>query len=327
MNTVSYGQLVNSGQLEEIGRGGEGRVMTVGAMSGTVYKEYLEFQGHLPNRTALEELINLPQRMSASDRQWIAERTTWPHTVVEDGGRLKGFLMPVIGPQFFRVHGARAAPKRVACEWNYLSLRHRFRNQPNIVTEVPDVTPMDALGVVLDLARTMKVFHEHDVVLGDLSGRNLLWTDTPRLAVMVIDCDSFRYEDRPGVAPSKQSPDWEDPALTSPLTTRESDKYKLALAAYRAVWSAGTERPDPSIARIPPPPDGVPAVLGDLVERGLRASNRPEPGEWVKALENAVRFAGRPVITLKDPADVPMRPERVTGPIVRPTIQMKTGGS
>jgi hypothetical protein len=211
---------------------------------------------------------------------------------------MKGFLMPLIGQQYFKRYGIRANPKNVACEWNYLSMRSKYEGNKNIYSEVPRVTPFGAFSAVVDLCKTMEILHRHNIVIGDISGRNLLWTDAPTLRVMVIDCDSFHPEGKVGVSPPKQSPDWEDPALTTPLTTKESDLYKLALAAYRGIWAATTDRPMAGNRPIPDVPDGVPEVLRSLIERSIGASPRPSAKEWVDSLKQAVAFNGRPNIAI-----------------------------
>ena len=323
-NSISRG-------LTEIGRGGEGLVYLVQSMPNMVFKEFKQFPGHTPNRIALEEIINLPTKMEASERQWIMERTTWPLQLVTRGANLCGFMMPVITNDFFRMHGARIAPKKVTCEWNYLSMRERFRTNQNIHSEIPQLSPVDALKVVGDLARTMEILHKYDMVIGAVSGRNLLWTDRPAPRVLVIDVDSFHFEGKTGVASPKQSPDWDDPYLgpNNNFTTKASDKYKLALAAYRGVWAATTDRPDPTKAAVPSCPHGVPDSVRDLVTRGLGpVDNRPEAREWVEAIQTAMRFGGRPTVTI-DQTGPSQRPTRAVGdreptaPVARPVIKMK----
>ena len=208
MSAIPYSQVARPGDLTEIGKGGEGRVFTVRSMPGMVYKEFVEFPGHTPNRSALEELMGSLQQMSPDERSWLSERTTWPQTLVIDGNKMRGFLMPLIGQQYFKKYGIRANPKNVACEWNYLSMRSKYEGNKNIYSEVPRVTPFGAFSAVVDLCKTMEILHRHNIVIGDMSGRNLLWTDAPTLRVMVIDCDSFHPEGKVGVSPPKQSPDW-----------------------------------------------------------------------------------------------------------------------
>jgi hypothetical protein len=318
MTAIPISQLARPGDLTEIGKGGEGRVYRIASMPGVVYKEFVDFPGHTPSRSALEELMGALQQMTPAEQTWLSDRTTWPRTLVLDGNKMKGFLMPIIGQQYFRKYGIRANPKTVACEWNYLSMREKYAQNKNIYSEVPRITPFGAFSAVVDLAKTIAILHKYQIVVGDISGRNLLWTDTPSLRVMVIDCDSFHPEGKVGVSPPKQSPDWEDPALTSALTTMHSDIYKLALAAFRGIWAATTDRPLAGNKAIPPVTDGVPEVVRSLIERSVGNGARPTAQEWVDHLSQAVAFAGRPAIAVDNSGKISRPVVDRSGQIPRP---------
>lgn len=135
-----------SGQLQELGRGGEGVVYSAATLGNRVYKEFLSAAYTTPDHTALDRLIGLQSQWTPEERVWLNQRTVWPETMVLEQGRLKGFVMPSIEKRYFRRHGIRQNPKTVLCEWNYLSLRTKFQSNPNIVSEVPRVSPVDALG-------------------------------------------------------------------------------------------------------------------------------------------------------------------------------------
>lgn len=286
------------GQLQELGRGGEGVVYSAPQLGNRVYKEFLASAYTTPDQSALERLIGLQARWTPDERMWLNQRTVWPETVVLEHGRLRGFVMPSIEKRFFRRHGIRTNPKTVLCEWNYLSLRTKFQSNPNILSEVPKISPVDALALVYDLSKTMSILHKYDVIIGDISGKNLLWTDLPNLQVMIIDCDSFRIAGSGGVASPKQSPDWDDPFLNGKPTSQESDIYKLALAAYRSIWAAGTDRPQPSNFTRVPKPDGVPNELFNLITRSLAEDGRPTAEEWESVLAMPARLRGRPEVKM-----------------------------
>lgn len=296
VDTLEYAELL---PLTEIGKGGEGRIFASGAKRGVVFKEYMQSSRNPANRSALEELINLRGSWSREELSWLGERTVWPDKVVLNRGAFAGFTMPLISDHYFRRFGIRSSPRRVPCEWNYLSMRKKYQKNPNLVSDVPDMPTDKALHLVLDLAKTMSFLHRHGIVVGDVSGRNLLWTDTPSLRALIIDCDSFRIEGHKGVSPPKQSPDWEDPDLVGAETTQHSDIYKLALAAYRAVWGATTDRPRPGLA---PVPDGVPKELCALIEESTASTKRPTAADWVQRLGTSVAWAAqhgnRPVVTV-----------------------------
>ena len=310
MQIAQYSSINSSGNLEEIGRGGEGRVYRVRSLPGLVFKEFLDNRDEARAIRSLEELAATVDSMSSNDQSWIRSRTTWPEQLVLSGNRIKGFLMPIISNEYFRKFGAKVSPKHVPCDWNYLSMRNKFASNKNIYSEVPRVTQLDVLAVVLDLAKTLKILHEHQIVVGDISGRNLLWTDKPDFRTLLIDCDSFHFEGRIGGSIPKQSPDWEDPTLSTALTTIESDLYKLGLATFRGVWSATTLRPTP--ADLKPPTQDIPVQVCDLVKRAVGSSPRPTAEEWVRTLSPAIAYQGRGAIQMGAGSQV--RPP--SGPVV-----------
>jgi hypothetical protein len=327
MQTVDLRSFAGPGELEELGKGGEGQVFAIRRIQDKVYKEFLSAASTIPGRPALEHLIELRSKWSPEETQWLSMRTVWPEVVVLDGSRMRGFLMPKIAPQYFRRHGIRSNPKTVPCEWNLLSMRTRYRGNPNISTTVPEISNYDALVLVHDLAKTVAMLHRHDVIIGDMSGRNLLWTDTPKPHVLVIDCDSFRVSGSSGVASPKQSPDWDDPHLNGAATSQESDVYKLGLAAYRAVWAATTDRPDAlkrdQMRRL----DGIPAELSDLITRSVGPSDRPSADEWVRTLDRSVAFRGRPAVSMSGSANSGVDAARTPRPVATPAPAPKGAGT
>ena len=107
--------------------------------------------------------------------------------VVLDGGRLHGLLMPRVTPEFYRHHGLASSPQIVPCDWNYLSRRRQFEFNPVVYTNVPRLTVAQTLALVRDLATTMATLHRYGLVFGDVSARNILWTDRPSPRVVLID--------------------------------------------------------------------------------------------------------------------------------------------
>lgn len=327
MQTVDFRSFAGPGELDEIGKGGEGQVFAIRRMQDKVYKEFLSAANTIPGRTALERLIELRDKWSPEERLWLSMRTVWPEVVVLDGSRMRGFLMPRIASHYFRCHGIRSNPKTVPCEWNLLSMRTRYRGNPNITTTVPEISNYDALVLVHDLARTVAMLHRHDVIIGDMSGRNLLWTDSPTPHVLVIDCDSFRVSGSSGVASPKQSPDWDDPHLNGAATSQASDVYKLGLAAYRAVWAATTDRPDTLRRDQMKCLDGIPAELSDLIMRSIGPSDRPSADEWVKTLDRSIAFRGRPAVSMTGSVNAAVATASSPRPVPTPVRVTKGAGT
>jgi DNA-binding helix-hairpin-helix protein with protein kinase domain len=297
-SSIEYSSISGIEKKTELGRGGEGVVYGLPSANGLVYKEFLASAYTTPDLSALERLIEVRGSWSPEERVWLDARTVWPDVTVLSGGVLKGFLMPSIHQRFIRKHGIRSNPKTVLCEWNYLTHRAKFVSNSNIYSEVPRVDHLDALALVFDLAQSIAMLHKHGVIIGDLSGKNLLWTNSPSLQVMIIDNDSFRLTGTGGVASPKQSPDWDDPFLVGKPTSQESDIYKLGLAAFRAIWSSGTDRPTFDTKDLTTRLDGIPETVMDVVWDSLRAEGRPTAADWVSVLSVPARLKGRPALSL-----------------------------
>jgi len=321
VTTETLTALGHPSTFQELGKGGEGQVFAVASRPHSVYKQYLQTAATTPGQGALQALIDLKSTMSPSEQSWLNERAVWPETIVVDQGRMRGFLMRKIAPEYFRKQGVRLNPRNVLCEWNLLAMRDRYLRNPNIVSTVPNIEPFDALRLVIDLAKTIALLHKYRVIVGDMSGRNLLWTDSPTWRVLIIDCDSLRIDGSAGVASPKQSPDWDDPHLNGAATTQSSDIYKLGLAAFRGVWAATTDRPDHSVPlRVP---SGIPEDLASLVLASTAPSGRPVAEEWVTRLEPSIKFGGRPVVSVnkQTPGKAVTAPSNVASPPTLPTKQ------
>ena len=280
---LEYSTDIDRAALVEIGQGGEGRVFEFASDPSTVYKEFFFSSKNPPNATALNGLINLRSAWTEDERSWIEERTVWPRTAVLDGGRLRGYVMKRIPEAYFRRYGVRVKPKTVICHWDFLSMREHYRYNPNLVSEVPYPTTEQVSNLIVDLAKTIEILHRHEVIVGDISGRNLIWTDHPAWRVMLIDCDGFRVRGSGSVNHAKQTPDWEDPALGQNLTNQQSDIYKLGIAAFRAVFAATTDHP-PAHLGDAPTPEGAPLRLNSLIHRSTSSASRPSVVEWVEEL-------------------------------------------
>lgn len=306
------------GSLEELGDGGEGRVYTCSNRPGDVYKEFRTELAAELDRSALERTMGLLDTMTSEHRAVVTRRTAWPHTIVTDRGRFVGFLMPRLGPSYFCRHGVKAYPGNIDCRWDLLTYRQRNLSKPNIVSDTTAVSEEHVLAVMLDLAELVSLLHRYRIVLGDISGRNLLWS-TAQTDVMVIDCDGFRAEGDAAVTRSKQTPDWIDPNYGAD-TCLDSDRYKLGLAMFRAFFSAETELPQ----QLPPAGcDSNGQMIHSLAIRAMAPTQRPTADDWVTALKKGKRIAalqGRPLVELE--AVAPPQPRSVPAPRSRPTIAL-----
>jgi hypothetical protein len=240
--SVNSVELSALGSLTQLGDGGEGVVYRASKVPGQVYKEYKSVVAHEVNPRGLEATIGILPQLSESGRSFVAERSAWPHTLVQRNGSVTGFLMQEIPAEFSCQHGMAGRPRTVLNDWNKLVTRDDWMDKANIESTVPRLNVKSKqdekviLGLLLDLASFFSHLHDRNVVVGDVSGRNILWTTNPQPTVFLIDCDGFRVQGDRAVTSSKQSPDWFDPHLTGD-TTLDSDRFKLATAIYRAYFS------------------------------------------------------------------------------------------
>jgi DNA-binding helix-hairpin-helix protein with protein kinase domain len=267
---------------ELLDRGGQGEVWSLMDRPDEVFKKYL-----LPsiNAAPLHRLVAFPDQLTTGDQQVLLSCTAWPTCVVTEAGRETGFLMRRVPKEFVATMTSGKAQLR---ELQYLL----FAPKPLW----GDIVPLDGDGRVELIRRfveVLQILHRHQMVLGDISMRNILWSEGQRPGVMVLDCDSAKEEARPGVSPDVNTPDWADPEGRTDLA---SDRYKLALLVARVLAC------DPYVKPGNPPvflPDVEPQIGIAVAETFARAGGprdaRPDADSWARAL------SGRATIQLTPP--------------------------
>ena len=198
--------------------------------------------------------------------------------------------MKKIPDEFNCRHGMKGRARHGLTDWNKLVTRDDWKDNTNIESSVPKFNGASKkheevlLRLLLDLAKLFECLHRQNVVVGDVSGRNMLWTIDPSPTVFLIDCDGFRREGERAVTTSKETPDWFDPQLKGGETTLDSDRFKLAIAMYRAYFA------DPF--GMPNKPKNSAAThqnkILELAMRGVAPSNRTTAKEWCEALEGMI---------------------------------------
>jgi hypothetical protein len=299
---------------KKIGDGGEGEVYLVTNKPSDVFKVFKDAVRSELNESGLASTIGLLELMSPADRAFIASRAAWPHTLVKDKGSFGGFLMPLLPSDYFCLHGGKGSPIEGMNDWNKLTFRKAWMNNPNLESNSPalwypsgrDTDSLNAsekkkrislLKLLKDLSQVFEILHKHNIVVGDVSGRNILWSRQNGDSVMLIDCDGCRINKTVGVTKAKQSPEWFDPHLNGP-TNIESDLYKLAIAIYRGYFSDSLGKPEHNSVSLVSNAD---REIQRLSLRGVGQSARPTASEWVNALSNLITESendGRPVIVI-----------------------------
>lgn len=331
VTTVDLSSLVKD---QKIGDGGEGEVFSISNRKGDVFKSFKSAVSQELDEAGLVSTIELMESMTPSERKFLTSRTVWPHTVVRDNGKFVGFLMPLLGQEYFCKHGSKGDPTEGMNDWNKLTFRKAWMSNPNLESTAPalwyptgkdldqlsdsEKETRDALLKLLqDLAMLFEILHRNNVVVGDVSGRNLLWSSRSGSDVMLIDCDGCRIDKTTGVTRAKQSPEWFDPHLNG-ATNISSDLYKLSIAIYRGYFSDSLGSP---AANVTPLVSNADREIHKLALRGVGASARPTAAEWVSVLSNLVVESendGRPVI---DWRQAPVGQQASRRPVSPPLIE------
>ncbi|WP_214318170.1 hypothetical protein [Nonomuraea sediminis] len=285
---------------QRLGQGGQGTVHEVlnrkiNGQWDVAFKEY--DPGVLPNLdvAALTAMTDLIGRLPGWDAAWLCDKTAWPAELVEAEGSVTGFLM-------------RSVPQRYAFDLRTLSGTVRklatmefLLNDDAYVSQIGlQVSDRDRLLVLADLADTLTRLHAMDIVVGDLSPKNLLFTTGASPECFLIDCDAMRLGGVEAL-PQVETPDWQIPA-DEQKGTPQSDAYKFALLAVR-VFARDQSSTDPvRLAALSP-------ALADLAAAGLHQppSDRPAPEQWATQLRQAALSAST-VPTLAPPPPPPLPP-------------------
>lgn len=317
------------GARSELGSGGEGRVFACANLSGQVFKEYQDRNDPTRHEIPLARLIERKDQLEQAFREQgfssLADVISWPSCIVRDHDKFVGFVMPEIPRRFMMTVqvGSSQTSETRPTEWNYLCHPEYMRNRNvRLSVDYPDDIKVRARLCEL-FARALTALHRAEVIAGDISGKNLLWSTRPDPAIFLIDADGSRILFEQGVSHHKQTPDYMDPELGGGPTSVRSDSYKLMLVVFRALVGHGTMVP--SSETIPSIGESPLKHLGGLFERGLRG-DRPRPDEWIGPLEALAtddRVRGTITVAAAGPSKPSRRPGARTPGRVRGTITLR----
>jgi len=305
-------RLADLGVLEEIADGGQGKVYRIPARPGELLKRYHPHVCDQLNPGALRRIIARPAAMTAADRRLVTESTAWPTALVTDGGRYVGFLM-------------RQAPERFSAtigrSGKLLELQFLLHPLKPMWRALVLPSPAERRELAKCYVRFFQVLHRYDVIVGDVSMKNFLWTLRDGPAIFALDCDGFRLNGHHPAVPQPQTPDWEDRTAVQGRATLESDRYKLALLVIRVLLADPYLTP-PDVMKRPELAGQLGEALTGLVRRAAADRVRPTAEHWLRALD------GRPTVVLSSPGGEPrsgQSPGRA-GP-ARPTVPLGRTGT
>ena len=244
-----------------IANGGQGTVFRLSDPPGTLLKLY-----HPGIAVLSDELGRLVEL--AGDLRDVP--VALPSGRVFDGGRCVGLLMPEAPERF----ATTLAGQRRLLELQFLLYPRRA-----MWADLALPTGLERRRLAAAYLRLFQALHHNDVVVGDVSMRNLLWTLAGGPGVFAIDCDGFRLADRPSAVRPVATAGWGDPARPREITL-DSDRYKLALVTLRVLLGSHTVTPEEVCAKELLGPE-----LTALARHAVRPGRRPLAECWLGTLE------------------------------------------
>jgi hypothetical protein len=268
-----------------LGRGGQGTVHQVHNLRidqrwEAVYKEYKPSVLAAADLAALEQVVEALSGFATGDAAWLRDNCAWPAGLVQDGGRISGFLMRAVPQDFFFTPlslSSTTLNKPKLCAFEFL-----FNDESYMADIGLQVTDHDRLMLLAFLSGSLHRMHRLGIAIGDLSPKNLLFRTGARTACFFIDCDAMRVAGS-SVLVQVETPDWELPPGEE-LATPRGDVYKLGLLAIR-LFDRNQNSSDPRAL------EAVSADLGALARRsiGRDPAKRPLPVEWLESLYSAAQ--------------------------------------
>ena len=261
-----------------LGDGGQGVVYAVptppAGMAGPLaYKQYK--QGMLRDPAVLEAMAEFLDTLPQSERDFLAPRLAWPLAVSTRGSTADdGFLMQQIPDPFFLASSSLGDRRPQGLEF--------LLNGTVYLQKIGlQVDQRQLLLLLADLAEIVSRLHDHGVVVGDLSPKNVLFALGSQPRCLLIDCDSMRFKGQDALD-QVETPGWYVPEQEK--ATPESDAFKFGLIAVRLLNSDQNDSDPRALAAVSP-------ELGLLGERSQQDDphQRPSVQAWIAALQQALR--------------------------------------
>ena len=301
---------------DELGSGGQGRVLRVADHPGLVFKQY-KVRGADP--AALRLLVDMPAQLQTAERELLYGQTCWPLARVFNQAQLSGFLMREIPGRFF---GTNSVGSKKLRELQYLV----YPRKPLWGDIVPPagVATEIRIEVAREFTKLIATLHSRGLVIGDVSMSNVLWTgaDGGAVTTCLLDCDGIRKLGSRPVLPQADTLDWDDPLQPRSGPDLDTDRYKLALLVGRVLTMSPYIRPGDLLPLLSGVPERAAARLTALWQQAAgKYGTRPAAAQWLLALTN------RDDILLAPPGSVRQRPalpqQPLEGPAAsRPVIKL-----
>ena len=234
----------------------------------------------------LERLAAYRAGLDERERRALDAFTVWPSAVVEDGGRIVGYLMQEIPTPFLQVIEATTGTERIPREIQHLFVSDDLARRN--LGEAP--TRGERLALARSMAFGIGFLHAQGFVYGDLSYKNAVYTLRPEPRILLLDCDAVRREGEGAAVAQLNSPGWTAPEHGP--QTKQTDRYKLGLFVLRCLTpgvNAQNRDPDKAAGRLD-------ATGLAMLRRALGddPAARPSGKEWVEHLDRELARVGAP---------------------------------
>lgn len=267
---------------DELGAGGQATVFKLTNHSGLVYKRY--HAGLTISPAALDQLVTFRRStISDSERQFLDARAAWPISTVREGAAITGVVLP-LAPAKFTVRLKSGNEKLRELQFLYMASRSEKLgiSLPNLAQRVE---------ILRNFAETLAFFERYNIVHGDISHANILWSDSQD--IYVLDCDGASLAYQQPALPRVSTPHWTDPRVTRgdvPYADGASDRYAMGLSVLRCYYRIrGHVAPDAPSFTVPATPK-ISSELSTAIGRSLsKEHSRPTFGEWSDVLDRSLR--------------------------------------
>lgn len=206
---------------------------------GTVYEDkrdpherVVKFYRESPTAAQIEwrrHLSDIERWMRPSDADDLRRLTAWPIEFASTNAGIAAVL-PRAPEAFFGVLKTTTEESLKPRELSYL-VKPEFFDGAFIRSTAPRVSDDQLLEIAIALCCVVRALHANDLVYGDFSFKNILWSHDPERPLFMLDCDSVLSSQLARSNHSRaQSRDWEH---RDDLSPEENDARLLTTAVLR----------------------------------------------------------------------------------------------
>ena len=168
---------------------------------------------------------------------YFRSRLALPLAIVEDKGKFLGYLMPEFDEGCYFNKTLFSAEVTQALQEVKIQLNSQSERK---ALSVPEISTSTRFAILVDVLETITQLHECGLVVGDISGSNLIIQDKATRKhsqrVIILDVDSFSYQGGKHPFGAESTIHWRSPEeLKKPdyAPTKSSDVYKIGLLIRR----------------------------------------------------------------------------------------------